>query len=126
MPYFVFMADGGPPNIVGPGVADPPTSPSQRACMYVPLGVDNCAIGWGVPNFVYVINSNYVAIKKHKLWNKWKQNNDDGIEIQYKKQVNKASKAVKTAKRNFERKLAKDIKQDSKSFFYICEIKNKS
>jgi len=63
--------------------------------------------------------------KKHKLWNKWKQNNDDSIEIQYQKQVNKASKAVKAAKRNFERKLANDIKQDSKSFF-TCEIKNKS
>jgi len=63
--------------------------------------------------------------KKHKLWNKWKQNNDDSIEIQYKKHINKASKAVKAAKRNVERKLANDIKQDSKSF-HICEIKNKS
>ena len=43
-----------------------------------------------------------------------------------KKQVNKASKAVKAAERNFVRKLANDIKQDSKSFFHICEIKNKS
>jgi len=30
--------------------------------MYVPLGVNNCAIGWGVPNFVYVIGSDYVAV----------------------------------------------------------------
>jgi len=30
--------------------------------MYVPLGIDNCAIGWGVHNFVCVINSEYVAI----------------------------------------------------------------
>ena len=57
--------------------------------------------------------------KKHKLWNKWKQNNDDSIEIQYKKQVIKASKVVKAAKRNFERKLANDIKQDSKSFLHM-------
>ena len=49
--------------------------------------------------------------KKHKLWNKWKQNKDDSVEIQYKRQVNKASKAVKLAKRNFERKLANNIKQ---------------
>jgi len=30
--------------------------------MYIPLGVDNCAIGWSVHNFVCVINSDYVAI----------------------------------------------------------------
>ena len=57
--------------------------------------------------------------KKRKLWNKWKQNNDDSIEIQYQKQVNKSSKAVKAAKRNIERKLANDIKQDSKSFLHM-------
>jgi len=28
----------------------------------VPLGVDNCAIEWDVPNFVCVINSDYGAI----------------------------------------------------------------
>jgi len=41
----------------------------------------------------------YLALRKKKLWNKWKQNNDDSVEIQYKRQVNKASKAVKRAKK---------------------------
>jgi len=30
--------------------------------------------------------------KKQKLWNKWKQNNDDGIEIQYKNKLIRLAK----------------------------------
>jgi len=40
--------------------------------------------------------------KKHKLWKKWRETTDANRELKYKKQVNKASKVVKLAKRNFE------------------------
>ena len=36
--------------------------------------------------------------------------------MKYKKQVNKASKLVRLAKKDFERKIAKNIKKDSKTF----------
>jgi len=55
--------------------------------------------------------------KKHKLWRKCKQSNDQSAEAEYKKQANKASKVVRLAKRDFERIIAKNIKEDSKTFF---------
>ena len=48
---------------------------------------------------------------------KWKERSDDNLKIKYKNQVNKASKMVRLAKRDFERKIAKNIKKDSKTFF---------
>ena len=42
-----------------------------------------------------------------------------------KKQVNKASKAVKLAKRNFEKQIAKKIKSDPKSFYSYVKSKTK-
>jgi len=51
--------------------------------------------------------------KKHKLWKKWRESADDNAEQKYvyKKQANKASKVVRLAKRDFERKIAKNIKK---------------
>jgi len=48
--------------------------------------------------------------KKHKPWKKWRECNVDSVKLQYKKQANKASKAVRMAKRDFERKIAKILK----------------
>jgi len=45
--------------------------------------------------------------KKHKLWNEWKQHNVDDEYSKYKMQANKASKLVRQAKRDFERKIAR-------------------
>jgi len=50
---------------------------------------------------------------------KWSQCKDDSAYLRYKQQANKASKAVRLAKRDFERKIAKNIKRDSKSFLLI-------
>jgi len=58
-----------------------------------------------------------VSRKKHKLWNKWKKTSDISIELHYRKHANKARKLVRQAKREFESKIAKNIKKDSKSFF---------
>ena len=46
------------------------------------------------------------------LMYKLQETKDANTELKYKKQVNKASKAVKLAKRNFEKQIAKKIKSD--------------
>jgi len=48
--------------------------------------------------------------RKHKLWKKWKECDDDTAHVKYKRQANKASKAAKLSKREFERKIARTIK----------------
>jgi len=63
--------------------------------------------------------------KKHKLWKKWRDSADGNAELKYKKQANKASKVVRSAKRDFERKIAKNIKKDSKSFFKYARSKTR-
>ena len=63
--------------------------------------------------------------KKHRLWQRWKEHSDDNLELKYKKQANKAAKAVRLAKRDFERKVAKNIKTDSKSFFSYVRSKTR-
>jgi len=63
--------------------------------------------------------------KKHRLWLKWSQHHDDKDLLKYKKQANKASKAVKLAKMEFEKKIAKNIKNDSKSFYTYARSKSR-
>jgi len=38
-----------------------------------------------------------------------KESSDDNVKIKYEKQVNKANKVIRLAKRDFERKIAKKI-----------------
>jgi len=52
------------------------------------------------------------TLRKNKL-EKWKESSDDSLKIKYNKQLNKASKVVRLAKRVFERKITKNIKKDS-------------
>jgi len=49
----------------------------------------------------------------------------DTTELNYKKQANKAKKAVRSAKRNFEHKIANNIKNDSKSCFIYVRSKTR-
>jgi len=44
----------------------------------------------------------------------------DTTELNYKKQANKASKAVRSAKRDFEHKTANNIKNGFKIILYLC------
>jgi len=48
--------------------------------------------------------------KKTQTLEEMEECNVDSVKLQYKKQANKASKAVRMAKRDFERKIAKSIK----------------
>jgi len=50
------------------------------------------------------------TLRKNKL-EKWKESSDDSLKIKYNKQLNKASKVVRLAKRVFERKITKNIKK---------------
>jgi len=56
---------------------------------------------------------------------KWRETKDANTELKYKKQVNKASKVVKLAKRNFEKQIAKKIKSDPKLFYNYVKSKTK-
>ena len=47
---------------------------------------------------------------KHHLWRKWQQNHDDVAYQRHKKLSNKASKKVRQAKKEFEKKIAQNIK----------------
>jgi len=42
--------------------------------------------------------------EKHKLWKKFRLNKQQSAYLTYKKQANKASKAVQLVKRDFEKK----------------------
>jgi len=46
--------------------------------------------------------------------------------MKYKKQVKKASKLVRKAKRQFERRIADIIKSDSKSFYTYVRCKSRA
>ena len=44
--------------------------------------------------------------KKHKLWKKYKQHNSKNTkQLEYERQVNKARKAIRSAKKEFEQKI---------------------
>ena len=63
--------------------------------------------------------------KRHKLWKKWRETKDANTKLKYKKQVNKAIKAVKLTKRNFEKKIAKKIKSNPKSVYSYVKSRTK-
>ena len=89
---------------------------------FVPLSTDSCKKKkplWMTRDVLRNIK------RKHKLWKKWRQGNDDIAYTQYRKQANKASKVVKLAKRAFEKKIAKNIKNDSKSFYSYARSKSR-
>jgi len=55
---------------------------------------------------------------------KWRLNKQESAYLTYKKQANKASKAVRLAKRDFEKQIAAKIKRDSKSFYKSVNSKS--
>jgi len=63
--------------------------------------------------------------KKHKLWKKWRESHNNNDALEYKKQAKRASKAVRLAKKDFERKIAKNTKSDSKSFYKYVRSKTR-
>jgi endonuclease/exonuclease/phosphatase family metal-dependent hydrolase len=63
--------------------------------------------------------------QKSKMWIKYRNSREYKDLVEYKKVQNKAVKEYRKAKRNFERKLAKDIKVNPKSFYAYVRSKTK-
>jgi hypothetical protein len=63
--------------------------------------------------------------QKSKMWIKYRNSREYKDLVEYKKVQNKAVKEFTMAKRNFERKLAKDIKVNPKSFYAYVRSKTK-
>jgi hypothetical protein len=63
--------------------------------------------------------------QKSKMWIKYRNSREYKDLVEYKKVQNKAVNEYRKAKRNFERKLAKDIKVNPKSFYAYVRSKTK-
>jgi hypothetical protein len=59
------------------------------------------------------------------MWIKYRSSREYKDLVEYKKVQNKAVKEYRKAQRNFERKLAKDIKVNPKSFYAYVRSKTK-
>ena len=62
-------------------------------------------------------------IHKHNMWRVYKHTGKDNDYEVYKEEINAAPNDVMKSKRNFEHKLAQNIKSDSKSFYAYVRSK---
>ena len=60
---------------------------------------------------------------KQNMWRVYKHTGKDQDYVVYKEALNAATKEVRKSKRNFELKLAQNIKSDSKSFYAYARSK---
>ena len=67
-----------------------------------------------------------VIRKKRKLWTKYKERKEYRDYLIYKSAESKVKKEVYKAKRDFEVKLAKDIKKNPKAFYSYVRSKSKT
>ena len=63
--------------------------------------------------------------KKQRLWKAYKRTGKVEDYTKYKDALKETTNEIRESKRNFERKLAANIKQDSKSFFAYIRSKQK-
>jgi hypothetical protein len=66
------------------------------------------------------------ARSKYHLWKRYTASKSYQDYLDYKRALNKATREVRNAKRNFEQKLAQNIKKDSKSFYAYTRSKLKT
>ena len=73
------------------------------------------------------MNGNAKAAMKYKsrMWLRYRQSKSYNDMVEYKIAQRKAVKEYKKAKKQFERKLAKDIKTNPKSFYAYVRSKSK-
>ena len=62
---------------------------------------------------------------KQRLWKAYKRTGNVEDYAKYKDALKETTNEIRESKRNFERKLAANIKQDSKSFFAYIRSKQK-
>ena len=63
---------------------------------------------------------------KEKAWKKYRMLKDDATYEQYKNKLSAANKSNKEAQKDFEKRLAKNIKNDSNSFFAYIRSKQRT
>jgi ribonuclease P/MRP protein subunit RPP40 len=63
---------------------------------------------------------------KEKAWKKYRMLKDDATYEKYKNKLSAANKSNKEAQKDFEKRLAKNIKNDSKSFFAYIRSKQRT
>ena len=63
--------------------------------------------------------------KKYRLWRRFQRSKSYGDYLAYKSALKRANKEVRRAKRKFEKKIADNIKSDSKSFYNYVRKKSK-
>ena len=64
--------------------------------------------------------------KKYHLWKKYQETKEYHIYTSYKRQMNKATKELRKAKRRFEKKLSQKIKDDPKTYYAYVRSKTKT
>ena len=63
--------------------------------------------------------------KKYFCWKRFQETKKHSLYLQYCKQRNKTAKAIRKAKREFEKKIAKEAKVNPKAFFKYCNSRMK-
>lgn len=64
--------------------------------------------------------------EKHRAWNRYQKNRTNANRLEYNKIRNKATSCTKQGKKNFEKKLASEVKTNPKSFWQYVQSKTKS
>ena len=70
--------------------------------------------------------SREAVTRKHKAWNRYQKNKNETTRSSYNEARNVATKTVKDAKKNFERKIANEVKSNPKSFWNYVKSKTKA
>ncbi|MGE5822757.1 MAG: reverse transcriptase domain-containing protein [Nitrososphaerota archaeon] len=101
----------------------------QRFCKFMDLAIDKFVpLGFGKSK-KYPKWMNRAAKKarkyKSKMWYRYRQSSSYNDLVEYKRAQNKAIKEYRRAKKTFERRLAKDIKKNPKSFYAYVRSKTK-
>jgi hypothetical protein len=86
---------------------------------FVPLGYANSK------KYPKWMNKVTRAARKHKfnMWTKYRQSRSSNDLTEYKKAQNRAVREYRKAKRQFEKKLAKDIQHNPKSFMHMFGLR---
>ena len=62
---------------------------------------------------------------KSRMWDRYRQSKSYNDLVEYRRSQNKAVKEYRKAKKQFEKKLARDVKNNPKNFFAYCRSKTK-
>jgi len=63
---------------------------------------------------------------KSKMWQRYRQSKSYNDHVEYKRALNKSTEEYRKAKKNFELKLAEEIKINPKSFYAYVRSKSKT